>query len=73
MNNYIKHSTPTNVNYNKWVETYALDISRIFVRFLKYYNSRYNKEIKANVVTFNVFCRFLFESSSKYIMKYNKK
>ena len=69
MNNYIKYRTPTNVNYNRWLERYGLDISRIYVKFLKYYNRRYNKPIKESIVTFNIFCKFMFESSSKFILK----
>ena len=69
MNSFISHKPPNNKNYNKWVNTYAYNISHMFERFIDIYNSRYNIHLKKDIDTFNVFCKFMYNSSSKYIFR----
>ena len=62
--NYIPHMTPLNPNYNRWKETYEIDLINLFKIFTNTFNDNYEHTLNFK---YDVFCRHMFASSSKYI------
>jgi hypothetical protein len=70
ISNYIPHKTPKRINYKNWTDEYFKNLVDMFELVRHTINMRHPKNnINSNEV-FNVFCRMIFNSSSKHIQKY---
>ena len=68
--NYIPHPTPINPKFYKWYneyENYLIDLYFIFISVLKNRYPEYNLD---NEEYYNLFINHIFDSSSKFILKY---
>ncbi len=66
---YIPYPTPSNANRYEWHNAYTYHLSEMYNEIRRIINFYYpkNKIDWNNVVTFNMFSKLIFDSSSKYI------
>ena len=70
--NYIPHSTPLNPNFYKWYNKYENHLIDLYVIFIDIIKNRYpdsNLDVDDEEY-FNLFINHIFDSSSKFILKY---
>ena len=70
ISNYIPHKTPVIISYKNWTDEYFKNLVDMFELVRQTINMRYPKNNINSNEAFNVFCRMIFESSSKHIQKY---
>ena len=66
-NNYIPHKK--NCNFNKWFFEYEYQLKNLYCIMCEILEDRYNIENIKNISFIN-FCKFIYNFSSKYVMKY---
>ncbi len=64
--NYVPFKTPRVSNYDKWLEVYNTYLVEMYEIMIVKLRSGFSNEINYD---FDLFCRFVFNNSSKYIMK----
>jgi len=66
-NNYIPHKK--NCSFDRWYEEYENQLINIYSIMIEILLERYGEE-NIDDITFIKFCRFIYNSSSQYILKY---
>lgn len=71
ISNYIPHRQPVVLNFQKWYNTYEKQLHDIYSIFREIVTERYDDlDIDWNsYFIFNQFINFIYDSSSKYIVK----
>ena len=64
--NYIPHKTPTNTNLLRWCIAYDDYLINMYSIFIETFNETYDHDIN---FTYPEFCKFIYNSSSKFIIK----
>jgi hypothetical protein len=66
--NYIPRKRKSNVSFHTWKHIYLNDLEMLYSKLSRVVNNRYDNEVKwENYSNFELFCKFVYENSSKYI------
>jgi hypothetical protein len=68
--NYIPHPTPSHTNFYKWYNEYENHLINLYFIFIDIIKNRHPRYDLDNEEYFNLFINHIFDSSSKFILKY---
>jgi hypothetical protein len=66
--NYIPHKK--NSSFLRWYKEYELHLLNLYGILNETLDERYEKEDNDKDISFNNFCKFIYDTSSKYVMRY---
>jgi hypothetical protein len=69
--NYVPRNRKSNVSYDAWKYVYGRFVANLYFKLRKIVDYRYDNNVQWNdEKNFELFCRFIYNNSSKYISPY---